>query len=73
VCGRVKDAVFEKPERPVVGVAEPPAGIGHLVEYWLQPLRARDRPKHATDRPFFLAEIFDLTSQLRLIAAGNSH
>jgi hypothetical protein len=32
VCAEVEEPALEEPKRPVVSLAEPPAGLGHLGE-----------------------------------------
>ena len=73
VCSGVEQTVLEQPERSMVGVAEPSAGFDDLVKHRLQPGGLRHGPENAADRALLLAEILELTSQLRVIPAGNSH
>ena len=49
VCAQVQEPVVKKPEGPVVGVAESPAGFGHLFENRLEPGSTSDSAKDAAD------------------------
>ena len=73
VCDGVEERPFEKPERPVLGCAEPRAGVDHLFENRLQAYGASDRAKDAADRALLLAQVLELTSELRAIGGYACH
>jgi hypothetical protein len=61
VCDCLKELSFEEPEGAVIGLAETPAGLGHLVEDRLEPRTASDLAEHAADRALLIAHVLELT------------
>ena len=74
VCPHVQDTVLKEPERPMVGLAQSPARLGHLLENRLQPGTPSDRAENAADRVLLLTHVLELMGEVRAVprAAGHS-
>jgi hypothetical protein len=73
VCTHVEEPVLEEPEGPVIGLAEPPARLGHLLEHRLDSDRAGDGAKHTADRALLLPQILELTGEAHRASCDASH
>jgi len=60
----LQQAVLQQPERPMVGLAQPPARLDDLVEHRLQPGCARHCTKHGADRSLLRAQSFHPAGEL---------
>jgi hypothetical protein len=73
VCAHVEKPVLEEPEGPVVGLAEPSARLGHLLEHRLDSDGASDGAKHVADRALLLPQVFELTGKAHRASCDASH
>jgi hypothetical protein len=73
VRGRVEETVPEEVECSLVGVAQPLAGLHHLVENRLQAARAGDGAKDGADRSLLLPHVLELTNELGAVGGDAGH
>jgi hypothetical protein len=73
VRAQMQQPALEKPEGPVISLAESPAGLGYFVEHGLEPSRAGDSAQDAADRALLLPHILELAGQLRAVGRNVSH
>jgi hypothetical protein len=57
----------EEPKRPVVGLAQSPGRLGHLLENRLQPGGACDSAENAADRALLLPRVLEFTGEVRAV------
>jgi hypothetical protein len=60
----MKELTLEKPQGPVVSVAESPACFRHLAENGLEPGSASDSTKDPTDCTLLLAHVLELAGSV---------
>jgi hypothetical protein len=70
---RVQKSIPEEPKRTAIGVAKSPAALDDLVEHRLESRRACNGPKHGTQRALLLAQVFELTGELRVFGRHAMH
>jgi hypothetical protein len=70
---QVQETVLQQPKRPVVGLAQSPARLGHLLENRLQPGRASDSAENAADRALLLPHVLEFTGEVRAVPDDASH
>jgi hypothetical protein len=73
VCCYMQGTFVEEPERPVVGVAQPPARLGDLLENRIQPGRACDDAQNPTDRALLLPHVLEFACEVRAVPDDSSH
>lgn len=69
----VEEPVLEKVERAVIGLAEPLAGLDHLVENRLDPCATGDGAQNIADRALLFAEVLELASEFCVVGGHAGH
>jgi hypothetical protein len=69
----MEEPILKEPQRPVVGSAQSPARLDHLIEHRLESCRARDRAKDGPNRALLFAQILHHTTEVRVARFRVNH